>query len=85
METQLKGKDREAIQNHLVNGIPMERKPVQKLTPEEEKSYDWQRNPHWKMPDFKFGRQFYFGGMKKFLKIPISNPYRVIVEPNPPR
>lgn len=73
------------MMNLLINDIPMERKPTVKLTPEEEKSYDWNRNPNWKMPDFKVGRQFYFGGMKKGLKVPISNPYRVIVEPNPPR
>jgi len=63
----------------------MSKKASVKLTPEEEKSYDWNRKPQWTCPDFKFGRQFYFGGMRKPLKVPISNPYRVIVEPNPPR
>lgn len=36
-------------------------------------------------PNFKVRRGYFFGGMKKMLRIPLSMPNRVIIEPNPPR
>lgn len=37
------------------------------------------------MPNLKIDRTFYFGGIQRQLKIPLSMPHRVIIEPNPPR
>ena len=48
-------------------------------------SYDPNYNPGLGFPNYKIARTFFFGGMKKQLRIPISNPNRVIIEPNPPR
>ena len=50
-----------------------------------QQAFDQNWNPQLGYPNFKIPRTFFFGGMKKSLKIPISMPNRVIVEPNPPR
>ena len=47
--------------------------------------FDQNWNPSLGYPNFKVRRSYYFGGMKKKLKIPLSMPNRVIIEPNPPR
>ena len=64
------------IKGYLVDGVPFDPQnmPEVNLTTEEEQSYDWHRDPKCKLPYFKFGRQFYFGGMKKNLNLPISIP-----------
>lgn len=48
-------------------------------------SFDQNWNPQLGYPNYKIARTFYFGGMKKELRVPISMPNRVIIEPNPPR
>ena len=50
-----------------------------------QQAFDQNWNPALGFPNYKIARTFYFGGMKKELKIPISMPNRVIIEPNPPR
>lgn len=50
-----------------------------------QKGFDQNWNPALGFPNYKISRTFFFGGMKKELKIPISMPNRVIIEPNPPR
>ena len=51
----------------------------------EEEAYDQNWDSAWGFPHIKIQKDFYFGGMKKGLKIPLSTPNRAIVEPNPPR
>ena len=50
-----------------------------------QQTFDQNWNPALGFPNYKISRKYFFGGMKKNLKIPISMPNRVIVEPNPPR
>ena len=37
------------------------------------------------IPYFKILKQYYYGGVKKDIWVPLSMPHRVIVEVNPPR
>ena len=48
-------------------------------------AFDASWDPLLGYPNLKIERTFYFGGMKKQLKVPLSTPNRVIIEPNPPR
>lgn len=50
-----------------------------------QQTFDQNWNPALGYPNYKISRTYFFGGMKKNLKIPISMPNRVIIEPNPPR
>ena len=47
--------------------------------------YDATYDPMQRFPYLKIDSVFYFGGIKKKIKIPMSMPHRVIIEPNPPR
>ena len=47
--------------------------------------FDARWDPMKGYPNLKLQRMFYFGGMRRNIKIPLSMPHRVVVEPNPPR
>lgn len=48
-------------------------------------AFDATFDPLKALPNLKIDRVFYFGGIKKKVKVPLSMPHRVIIEPNPPR
>ena len=60
-------------------------KPHIKITAEQETCFDYSYKKVGDNPYFKIGRYFFFGGLRRYLKIPLSMPNRVIVEPNEPR
>ena len=37
------------------------------------------------IPYYKLQKKYYFGGVKRDLRVPLSMPHRVIIEANPPR
>jgi hypothetical protein len=46
---------------------------------DQEICYDFNYLHEKEIPHFKIGQYFYFGGLRRYLKIPISTPGRVIV------
>ena len=58
-------KERELLKKYLMEGIAFnpKDKPTIKLKLEEQQSMDWHRDYLSYFPNFKFAREFYFGGM----------------------
>ena len=47
--------------------------------------FDSKWDPLKALPNLKIDRCFSFGGVRRMIKIPVSMPHRVIIEPNMPR